>query len=166
MSTDRGMGKTLGKGREMGCPSGTSLPNDTPLQHSCLENPMDRGAWWAAVHGVAKSLTRLSDFTFTLHFHALEKEMATHSSVLAWRTPGMGSLTGCCLWGRRESGTTEATQQQQQRQGWRRAGAWPGEVGAYPIHWNVILNNRVTWPEKHLERRLKERIEGGTKWRS
>ena len=57
----------------------------TPLQYSCLENPMDRGAWWAAVHGVAKSQTRLSDFPFTFHFHALEKEMATHSSVLAWR---------------------------------------------------------------------------------
>ena len=58
-----------------------------PLQYSCLENPMDGGAWWAAVHGVAKSGTRLSDFTFTFHFHALEKEMATHSSVLAWRIP-------------------------------------------------------------------------------
>ena len=57
--------------------------NGTPLQYSCLENPMDRGAWWAAVHGVAKSRTRLSDFTFTSHFYALEKEMATHSSVLA-----------------------------------------------------------------------------------
>ena len=62
--------------------------NGTPLQYSCLENPMDGGAWWAAVHGVAKSRTRLSDFTFTFHFHALEKEMATHSSVLAWRIPG------------------------------------------------------------------------------
>ena len=62
--------------------------NGTPLQYSCLENPMDRGAWWAAVHGVAKSRTRLSDFTFTFHFPALEKEMATHSSVLAWRIPG------------------------------------------------------------------------------
>ena len=57
--------------------------NGTPLQYSCLENPMDGGAWWAAVHGVAKSRTQLSDFTFTFHFHALEKEMATHSSVLA-----------------------------------------------------------------------------------
>ena len=64
----------------------------TPLQYSCLENPMDRGAWWAAVHGVAKSRTQLSDFTFTFHYHALEKEMATHSSVLAWRTPGTGGL--------------------------------------------------------------------------
>ena len=57
--------------------------NGNPLQYSCLENPMDGGAWWAAVHGVTKSQTRLSDFTFTFHFHALEKEMATHSSVLA-----------------------------------------------------------------------------------
>ena len=62
--------------------------NGNPLQYSCLENPMDGGAWQAAVHGVAKSQTRLSDFTFTFHFHALEKEMATHSSVLAWRIPG------------------------------------------------------------------------------
>ena len=64
--------------------------NGTPLQYSCLENPMDGGACWAAVHGVAKSRTRLSDFTLIFNFHALEKEMATHSSVLAWRIPGMG----------------------------------------------------------------------------
>ena len=62
--------------------------NGTPLQYSCLENPMDGGAWKAAVHGVAEGRTRLSNFTFTFHFHALEKEMATHSSVLAWRIPG------------------------------------------------------------------------------
>ena len=61
------------------------LGDGTPLQHSCLENPMDGGAWWAAVHGVTKSRTQLSDFTFTFHFHALEKDMATRSSVLAWR---------------------------------------------------------------------------------
>ena len=66
----------------------------TPLQSSCLENPVDGGAWWAAVHGVAKSRTRLSDFTFTFHFHALEKETATHSSVLAWRIPGTGEPGG------------------------------------------------------------------------
>ena len=66
----------------------------TPLQHSCLENPMGGGAWWAVVHGVSKSRTRLSDFTFTFHFHALEKEMATHSSVLAWRIPGTGEPGG------------------------------------------------------------------------
>ena len=68
--------------------------NGTPLQYSCLENPMDGGAWWAAVHGVSKSQTRLSDFTFTFHFHALEKEIATHSSVLAWRIPGTGEPGG------------------------------------------------------------------------
>ena len=62
--------------------------DNTPLQYSCLENPMDGGTWWAAVHGVTKSLTRLSEFAFTFHFHALEKEMATHSSVLASRIPG------------------------------------------------------------------------------
>ena len=68
--------------------------NGNPLQYSCLEDPMDGGAWWAAVHGVAKSQTRLSNFPFTFHFHALEKEMATHSSVLAWRIPGMGEPGG------------------------------------------------------------------------
>ena len=70
---------------------------------------MDRGAWWSAVHGVAKSQTRLSDFNFTFHFHALKKEVATHYSVLAWRIQGRGSLVGCHLWGRTELDTTEAT---------------------------------------------------------
>ena len=64
------------------------------LQYSCLENPMDGGAWKPAVHGVAEGRARLSDFTFTFHFHALEKEMATHSSVLAWRIPGMAEPGG------------------------------------------------------------------------
>ena len=82
-----------------GVPMGTTLANKllpsgegdgTPLQSSCLENPMDGGAWWAAVHGIAKSRTQLSDFPFTFHFHALEKEMATHFSVLAWKVPGTG----------------------------------------------------------------------------
>ena len=63
--------------------------NGTPLQYSCLGYPMDGGAWWAAVHGVAKSRTRLSNFTFTFHFHAWEKEMATHSRFLAWDIPWM-----------------------------------------------------------------------------
>ena len=67
-----------------------SFQDPIPLQYSCLENPMDGGAWWAAVQGVAKSLTQLSDFTFTFHFHALEKEMATHSSILTWRIPWTG----------------------------------------------------------------------------
>ena len=63
--------------------------NGTPQWYSCLENPMDGGAWWAAVHGVTKSQTRLTfTFTFTFHFHAMEKEMATHSNILAWRIPG------------------------------------------------------------------------------
>ena len=73
---------------------------------------MDGGAWWAVVLGVAKSWTRLSSFTFTFHFHALEKEMATHSSVPAWRIPGTrdgGALVGCHLWGRTELDTTDGT---------------------------------------------------------
>ena len=69
---------------------------------------MDRGAWWAAVHGVANNWTQLSNFTFTFHFHALEKEMATHSSVLAWRIPGTAEPGGG-LWGRTESVMTEVT---------------------------------------------------------
>ena len=72
----------------------TEEGNGTPLQYSCLENPMDRGAWKTAVHGVAEGQTPLSGFTFTFHFHALEKEMATHSSVLAWRIPGTGEPGG------------------------------------------------------------------------
>ena len=75
--------------------------NSTPLQYSCLENPMDSGAWWAAVHGVVKSRTRLSDFPFTFHFYALEKEMAIHSSVLAWRIPEMGEPGGLLSMGSR-----------------------------------------------------------------
>ena len=90
--------------------------NGTPLQYSCLETPMGRGAWWAAVHGVAKSRTRLIDFTFTFHFHALEKEMATHSSVLAWRIPGTGEPGGLPSMGshRVRHNWSEVQQQQQQ----------------------------------------------------
>ena len=79
--------------------------NGTPLQYSCLENPMDRGAWWAVVHGVAKSQIRLSDFTFTLRFHALEKEMALHSSVLALRIPGTGKPGWAAVYGVAQSRT-------------------------------------------------------------
>ena len=75
--------------------------NGTPLQYSRLENPMDGGAWWAAVHGVAKSRTRLH-----FHFHALEKEMATHSSVLAWRIPGTGEPGGLPSMGSHRVGHT------------------------------------------------------------
>ena len=94
----------IGKGAHQGCILSPCLfnlyaeyigeGNGTPLQYSCLANPMDGGAWEAAFHGVAKSRTWLSDLTFTFHFHALEKEMATHSSVLAWRIPGMGEPGG------------------------------------------------------------------------
>ena len=83
------------RGREKGLfKAGGGEGNGTPLQYSCLENPMDGGAWKAAGHGVAEGRTRLSDFPFTFHFHALEKEMATHSSVLAWRIPEMGEPGG------------------------------------------------------------------------
>ena len=81
--------------------------NGTPLQSSCLKNPLDGGAWWAAVHGVVKSRTRLSDFTFTFHFHALEKEMATHSSGL--ENPRDGGAWRAAVSGVSESGTTDAT---------------------------------------------------------
>ena len=80
--------------RDITLPTKVRLVKGTPLQHSCLENPRDGGAWWATVHGVAGSQTRLSDFTFPFHFRALEKEMATHSSVLAWRIPGTGEPRG------------------------------------------------------------------------
>ena len=83
--------------------------NGTPLQYSCLENPVDGGACWAAVHGVEGSQTWLSDFTFTFHFHALEKEMATQSSVLAWRIPGTGEPGGLRPWGLTESDMTKVT---------------------------------------------------------
>ena len=80
--------------RREGLPTTVGEGNGTPLQYSCLENPMDGGTWWAAANGVAKSRTQLSDFTFTSHFPALEKEMATHSSVLAWRISGTGEPGG------------------------------------------------------------------------
>ena len=82
------LGLMLGLGRSPG------EGNGNPLQYSCLENPVDGGALWIIVHGVTKSRTQLSDFTFTFHFHALEKEMASHSSVLAWRIPGTGEPGG------------------------------------------------------------------------
>ena len=83
--------------------------NGTPFQYSCLENPMDGGVWWAAVHGVTKSRTRLSDFDFTFHFPALEKAMQPTRVFLPGESQGRGSLVGCCLWGCTKSDTTEAT---------------------------------------------------------
>ena len=81
--------------------------NGTPLQYSRLENPMDGGAWWAAVHGVTRSWTRLSDFTFTFHFHALEKEMQPTPVFLPGESQGWESLVVCHLWGGTESDMTE-----------------------------------------------------------
>ena len=89
--------------------AGIGEGNGTPLQYSCLENPMDGRAWWAAIHGVDRSRARLSDFTFTFHFHALEREMAPHSVFLPGESQGQRSLEGCRLWGHTESDTTEAT---------------------------------------------------------
>ena len=96
--------------------------NGNPLQYSCLENSMDGGAWQAAVHGVAKSQARLIDFTFTFHFHALEKEMGTHSSVLAWRIPGTGEPVGLLS------------------MGWHRVGHdWSDLAAAAAARWNIKL---------------------------
>ena len=83
--------------------------NGTPPQYSCLEKPMDGGPWWAAVHGVAKSRTRLSNFTLTFHFHALERKWQPTPVFLPGESEGRGSLVGCRLWGCTESDTTEVT---------------------------------------------------------
>ena len=89
--------------------------NGTPLQYSCLENPMDGGAWQAEVHGVTKSRTRLSNFTFTFHFHALGRKWQPTPVFFPGESQGWQSLVGCRLWVCRESDTTKATQQQQQQ---------------------------------------------------
>ena len=83
--------------------------NGTPLQYSCLENPMDRGAWWAAVHGVTEGQTRLSDFTFTFHFMHWRGKWQPILAFLPGESQGWWSLVGCHLWGRTESDTTEVT---------------------------------------------------------
>ena len=121
--------------------------NGTPLQYSCLENPMDRGAWKAAVHEVAEGQTRLSDFTFTFHFHALEKEMATHSSVLAWRIPGTGEPGG------------------QPSMGSHRVGHDWSDLAAAAAAWSCSVKHLLskaqqahsTWTEQSWERRKEER---------
>ena len=105
-----------------------------PLQYSCLENPMDRGAWWVAVHGIPKSWTRLSDFTFTFHFHALEKEMATHSSVLAWRIPGMGEPGGLPSMGSHGVG-----------HGWRDSAAALGDTITTEVNCIERSNRTLCW---------------------
>ena len=83
--------------------------NGTPLQYPCLENPMVRGAWKAAVHGVAEGQTRLNDFTFTFHFMHWRRKWQPTPVFLPGESQGRGSLVGCCLWHRTESDTTEAT---------------------------------------------------------
>ena len=108
-----------------------------PLQYSCLENPIDRGAWWAPVHGVTKSRARLSDFTFTFHFHALEKEMATRSSVLAWRIPGTGEPGGLLSMGSHRVGHDWSDLAAAAAKGW-----WPWEARIVPSS----SNNSVTVP--------------------
>ena len=115
--------------------------NGNPLQYSCLENPMDGGAWQAAVHWVAKSQTQLSDFTFTFHFYALEKEMATHSSVLAWRIPGTGEPGGLPSMGSQRTGLT--TQQQQQHSSkasilWHSPSLWSNSFITFYPHFLVL----------------------------
>ena len=90
--------------------------NGTPLQYSCLENPMDGGAWWAAVHGVSKGRTQLSGFTFTFTFTHWRRKWQPTPVLLPGESQGRWSLVGCRLWGRTESDTTEATQQQQLQQ--------------------------------------------------
>ena len=87
----------------------TGEGNGNPLQYSCLENPMDEGAWWAAVHGVAKSWARLSDFTFTFHFMHWRRKWQPTPVFLPGESQGWGSLVGCRLWGRKELDMTELT---------------------------------------------------------
>ena len=117
--------------------------NGTPLQSSCLENPMNGVTWWATVHGVTKSQTQLSDFTFIFHFHALEREMATHSSVLAWRTPGMGEPDGLPSMGSHRVGhdwsdLAAAASQQQARFLWTCSLLpWWSRVSS-PVHWHLM----------------------------
>ena len=111
-SNSRNQVSLLGRQREeTGIARIQGLGSGTPLQYSCLENPMDGGAWQAAVHGVVKSRTQLSNFTFTFHFHALEKEMQPTPVFLPGESQGRRSLVGGRLWGCTESDTTEVTQQ-------------------------------------------------------
>ena len=120
--------------------------NGNPFQYSCLENPMGRGAWWAAVHGVARSQTRLREFSFTFHFDALEKAMATHSSVLAWRIPGTGSLVGCHLWGRTESDTTDCSDLAAAAAAWDFESAQVSPVFFFFFRTNSFLTSLVSPP--------------------
>ena len=130
--------------------------NGTPLQYSCLENPTDGGACWAAVHGVSKSWTQLSDFTFPFHFHALEKEMATHSSVLAWRIPGTGEPGGlpsmgshrvehdwCNLAAAAAAEVKTWKEAVEGKQGWQRPFKKCSKMSILIIHFFLRNNNRI-----------------------
>ena len=134
--------------------------NGTPRQYSCLENPMDGAAWKAAVHGVTEVRTRLSDFTLTFHFHALEKEMAAHSSVLAWRIPGAGEPGGLPSMGSHRVGTTEVTMQQQQQGALqavfkaRGGGNGTGMLFRAEVTWKLCLWPRLEWPTNQVRHRL------------
>ena len=138
----------------------TGEGNGTPLQYSCLENPMDGGAWWAAVHGVAKSRTQLSNFTFIFHFHTLEKEMATHSSVLAWRIPGTGKPGGLPSMGSHKvkhdwsdlaaaaaADRKESASNAKDLGSIPGSGRSPGERNGYPLQHSCLENsiNRRIW---------------------
>ena len=116
--------------------------NGTPLQYCCLENLMDGGAWWAAVHGVAKRRTRLSDFTFTFHFHALEKEMATHSCVLAWRIPWT-----------EEPGRLQSTGSHRVRHDW-------SDLAAAAAGYNSIICDLSTKAKTHFHNKSRNRNNG------
>ena len=141
--------------------------NGTPLQYSCLENPMDGGAWWATVHGVAKSRTQLSDFIFTFHFHALEKEMTTHSSVLAWIIQGTGEPGGLPSvrshivghdWSDLAAAAAEAKIFKEQRRGTQILMNDPNQEGrGGVVWWHKILS----W---HFSGRKKEEWFANFKW--
>ena len=124
--------------------------NGTPLQYSCLENPMDGGAWKAAVHGVAEGWTWLSNFPFTFHFHALEKEMATHSSVLAWRIPGTG-----------EPGRLPSTGSHRVGQGWSDLAAAP-TIHMYSYH--AVWGQQSHKEAEHKPRLSSKEIYKPTHW--
>ena len=133
----------------------SGVGNGTPLQYSCLENPMDRGAWWAAVHGVAKSRTRLSDFTFIFRFHTLGKEMATHSSVLAWRIPGM-----------EEPGRRPSMGSHRVGHDWSDLAAAAAAAGVSHVHLQSVEPSKM-WRDlmSFQEREKTGDREGGVRWR-
>ena len=122
--------------------------NGTPLQYSCLENPMDGGAWKAAVHGVAEGRKRLNNFTFTFHFHALEKEMAPHSSVLAWRIPGTG-----------EPGGLPSMGSHRVRHNWSDLAAAAAETNDKEQKWIVVAKNQHGWLNNQTKKKFIKQLQ-------